>query len=253
MSRRGISSQDVCQAAEALIAQGQTPTQAHIREYLGRGSKGTIHKYLKQWKQNCFQKISHPSSTELIHAKSLFEEKCALEKVIEKQITENERLSIQLVDAERDLMQVQEKNLQLNLAVDQLKSGYTHLEIKYQFLQEAYQVLREEKDTALQLLMVDKNEQINRLMEELKALNETALKAVREQGYQTDDALMQEKVLNLNLKQKVEDLEKTIKNLQTQLIRLSQSEQNLKATLERQRERIATFEQDKADKTEKTK
>lgn len=248
MSRKGIRSQDVFEAAKVLSAQGQTPTQAHIREYLGRGSKGTIHKYLKQWKQNCFQKIAHPSSTELTHTKTLFEEKCSLEKVIEKQMSENAQLSVQLVNTEQRLMQAQEKNLQLNLVIDELKAEYAPLAIKHQSLEAAYQVLREERDTVLQAVMLDKNAQINGLMEELKAVNEAALKAMKAQGYQTDDALMQEKVLNLNLKQKVEDLEKTLKNLQTQLLRLNQSEQALKT---KQRERIADFGPDKTDKAKK--
>jgi hypothetical protein len=217
LSRTGITSKDVFKAAETLIAQDQTPTQESIREYLGRGSRGTIHKYLKQWKKNCFQKGGAYSNMETIDIKTVLEEKRALEKVIEKQITQNELLATQLVDAERSLMQTQEKNQQLIIALEKFKEQHTPLEMAHKSLQEAYQVLREGQDKALQTLMIDKNQHIESLRQELKEVNQTSLASVMDIGYRGDDALMMEKVKTLHLKDQVIALEKTVETLKQQL------------------------------------
>lgn len=217
MSRIGITSKDVFKAAETLVAQYQTPTQESIREYLGRGSRGTIHKYLKQWKQNCFQKWGIYSNTEVIDLKTVLEEKRALEKMIEKQIMQHELLTAQLVDAERGLIQAQEKNQQLMVALEKLKEQYTPVEMAHKSLQEAYEVLREGQDKALQTLMIDKNQQIESLRQELKEVNQTSLASVMDIGYRGDDALMMEKVKTLHLKDQVIALEKTVGTLKQQL------------------------------------
>ena|GEM_PF-2130176 len=52
MIRKGISYEDVIQAADTLRAQGETPTIERIRHILGgTGSNTTISKYLNEWRQ----------------------------------------------------------------------------------------------------------------------------------------------------------------------------------------------------------
>ncbi|WP_418139973.1 DNA-binding protein (plasmid) [Oceanimonas smirnovii] len=46
----GITDQDVFGAADALVANGQKPTQTGIREFLGGGSFATIGPALKKWR-----------------------------------------------------------------------------------------------------------------------------------------------------------------------------------------------------------
>lgn len=46
----GITDQDVFNAADALVANGQKPTQTGIREFLGGGSFATIGPALKKWR-----------------------------------------------------------------------------------------------------------------------------------------------------------------------------------------------------------
>lgn len=46
----GITDQDVFNAADALVANGQKPTQTSIREFLGGGSFATIGPALKKWR-----------------------------------------------------------------------------------------------------------------------------------------------------------------------------------------------------------
>ena len=46
---RGITEQDVFQAADALLTNGQRPTIERVRRELGRGSPNTVNKLLDQW------------------------------------------------------------------------------------------------------------------------------------------------------------------------------------------------------------
>ncbi len=247
MARIGITAKEIFKVAETLVAQGKTPTQDTIREYLGRGSKGTIHKYLKQWKQNCFKKGSLNSNTiDLMDPKTFFEEKDVLDKTIQKQLDQNEQLTAQLVDTERRLNQVQEKNQQLMVELEYFKRQYTSLEAEHKILQEAYQVLREGQNKALQTLIEDKNQLVESLRQELREVNQASLAQVREMGYQGDEALMEEKVKSLNLQEKVSALEKELSSLQQQLAREQQANQPLRNEIEKQRrliENTVTFPQ----------
>lgn len=51
MARSGISYEQVQQAANALVAAGKNPTIAAVREALGTGSAGTIHRFLTQYRE----------------------------------------------------------------------------------------------------------------------------------------------------------------------------------------------------------
>lgn len=49
MSRPGVTYQDIAAAAQELKGQGKNITIENIRANLGKGSIGTINKYLRQW------------------------------------------------------------------------------------------------------------------------------------------------------------------------------------------------------------
>lgn len=59
MSRIAVNSKGVFKAAKNLVEQDQNTIQESIREYLGRSSRATIHKYLKQCKRTCCKKGFH--------------------------------------------------------------------------------------------------------------------------------------------------------------------------------------------------
>ena len=50
MARPGISFEQVAQAADSMIAEGQQPTIQAVRERLGTGSPNTIHRHLTTWR-----------------------------------------------------------------------------------------------------------------------------------------------------------------------------------------------------------
>lgn len=51
MSRPGVTQADIEQAATALQSRGKNPTVDSVREFLGTGSKSTITRHLRAWKQ----------------------------------------------------------------------------------------------------------------------------------------------------------------------------------------------------------
>ncbi len=52
MARKLINLDDITHAARDLVARGEQPSTLKIYEILGRGSYGTITKYLKQWEES---------------------------------------------------------------------------------------------------------------------------------------------------------------------------------------------------------
>lgn len=46
---KGISEQDVHEAADALLAEGLRPTIERLRQRLGRGSPNTVNRYIDTW------------------------------------------------------------------------------------------------------------------------------------------------------------------------------------------------------------
>ena len=219
MSNKGINSQDVFKAAENLVAKGQTPTQEKIRGYLGRGSRGTIHKYLKQWKKTCFEKGFHPHGSQATENKVSSQEKQSLEKLIQKQILDQEKLSAEMLETERQLTKAKEQNRALTTNLEESKFQYAIVETAYKNLQESYQALRESQENIFQALIKDKNQHIESLRQELKELNEASLMAVKDIGYQADEALIVEKLKTIHLSDQVKALQKTVEDLKKELLK----------------------------------
>ena len=55
---RGITEDDVHQAADALVAGGERPTVDRIRSHLGTGSPNTVTRWLETWWQGLGARLS---------------------------------------------------------------------------------------------------------------------------------------------------------------------------------------------------
>lgn len=120
---KGITRQQVFEAANLIAAKGLGPTQDSVRAFLGSGSRATLHKYLKEWKQACFQK----SSINMLDGagedvQELLKEKHELEQIIDKQTKKNEHLSFLLVEAELENARSREKVQRLEAELKLLKN-----------------------------------------------------------------------------------------------------------------------------------
>ena len=57
MARKGVTYEQVVEAAKAIEAEGENPTIQRVLQRLGTGSPNTIHRHLRSWKeQNAPQK-----------------------------------------------------------------------------------------------------------------------------------------------------------------------------------------------------
>ncbi len=74
MPRPRVTKQEVYDAANAIVAKQQMPNVAKIRDLLGHGSFNTIHKYFRNWKQECYKTGTVSNETDLTKYNSLAEE-----------------------------------------------------------------------------------------------------------------------------------------------------------------------------------
>lgn len=59
---RGINENDVWQAADALLLEGQRPTIERVRQKIGRGSPNTVSPYLDTWFRSLGRRIADPGA-----------------------------------------------------------------------------------------------------------------------------------------------------------------------------------------------
>lgn len=64
---RGIQRQDVWDAADAVLLQGDKPTIERVRQYLGSGSPNTVGPHLDQWFRQLGKRISEPGAFATTH------------------------------------------------------------------------------------------------------------------------------------------------------------------------------------------
>lgn len=62
---RGITEQDVLEAADALLARGERPTIERVRQELGRGSPNTVNRHLDVWWSSLAQRVQGRSGSML--------------------------------------------------------------------------------------------------------------------------------------------------------------------------------------------
>jgi len=202
MPKKIISKQKVIQAAQSIAENGKSPTLSAVRLKLGnQGSLSTIHKYLKEWKENCFKQISNVggSSKELT---TVIEEKRTVEQLLRQQKLKNEQLSQELIQSEKALLQLKAESQDLEKANILLKNELKELSLQRDHLETLYQEIKAERKALYDRELAEKNRLIEGLQEELKMANQQAITKVREMGYERDDAVMQEKVKIINLQEK---------------------------------------------------
>lgn len=212
----------VFEAAQALVKQGRIPTQDSVRQYLGRGSRGTIHKYLQQWKQACFENSSQGLEQSQEPASGWIEAKLSLEQALEKQIQLNKVLSQDLLQTERELARLREQaNLQQKQLTD-WQAVQQRREAESEKIKTAYEAVCMERETAIQHVIEDKNRLIEKLRIELKAVYEENLKQIQEWSFKKEDQLLQEKVKCLNYEEQFKRLKEERGKQAAELLALRQ-------------------------------
>jgi len=244
MARKGITKNEVKLSANGFVKEGLLPTAAGIRERLGRGSLTTIQKYFREWKKESYQNIVTPKSGSLAE-EGLLKEPSVKLQALEKRLMEleehNKALNQELMKKEQENLKLNKENLQLSQNLKELTDTYKNLSIRFESLNNAYKDLKCERDSTLEKMMSDKNRQIERLTQELKEVNGTHFNILREVGRKGDEALIQEKVACINLKEKVNELQKQIKLMEERLILEAKAKEPLQREIKQQKALIDHF------------
>jgi hypothetical protein len=224
MTKKTISKQQVIEAAKLLVANGHNVTLIAIRQQLGHsGSLSTIHKYLSQWKQQCFKRMvtntDETSSNDLI----LIEEFRALKLELQKQISRNEIYANELINTETTIIKLTEANQQLQATVQQLQTNLDTVTKEKVILEDCYQKLTKEIVSNRDATILQQEQTIESLRQEIQTINQTSFNAVQQISFAGHDALLQEKVKSLNLEEKVKELQQLVVQQQNKLAILSKA------------------------------
>lgn len=242
-----ITPQAVFKAAQDLIGKGISPTQESIRAFLGRGSRGTIHKYLKQWKEECFQKAARGEvPVESQNVSLILQEKVVLEATLARQIQKNEALSSELFSAEREIARLRETHTVEQQQLETLQAACQKLEKDYGQIKAVYEGMCLERDRAVAVVIEDKNRLLMKLQEELRETHQENLERIRDLSFRDDDLLMQEKIKSLNYEEKIKTLSEEVKKLAGDYDKAQRLLEPLKQEIAKQKKLIEdklTFEQ----------
>lgn len=224
MARTGITYDDVVNATELLVAQGEPPTIDRIRALTGTGSKTTIAHHLKVWKarqaqakQLC-QKESLPEAL-VVTMRGLWER--MLDQADEKVegIKQDLDQTIQTLQAQNK--NLEESNARWQQQLQQMKQEKERLSSDKAALEQGLQQFKNEQialtvrnDDMVKLLQEkqDRVEELNRLSKNLQANLEHFREASKEQRLSEQQ----------HHRQIQNQLEQTIKQLKEELIVLKQ-------------------------------
>ena len=220
-----VSKQAVIQVVEKLILANCMPTIAAIRSQLNSGSETTIHKYLSQWKWQCFVKmvIDSNKQSNILIDQELIEEHRALKLELQKQLSHNETYAKELINAEATIIKLTETNQQFQTTVKKLQNDLDATTKEKEALQDCYQKLTEAVASNRDAAILQQEQTIESLRQEIQTINQTSFNAVQQVSFAGHDALLQEKVKTLNLEEKLKELQQLVIQQQNKLAILSKA------------------------------
>lgn len=219
MARVGITQSDVYKAAQAIAEDGAFPTIQSVRAKIGSGSLVTIHKHLLAWKQERLlaPALKFEAGKDATKVKSVIHEKQNLEKAVQRQIEQNVAMSSQLLDLEQENIGLKSK---LSASLEQiqiLSAENSNLMNKVASHDDLLKQLKESHMAALNIILSDKNAEIESLKAELKTVHLASIEMVRKTSFEGQDLLMLERVKTINLNDQVKALNAKIHQLEQKL------------------------------------
>lgn len=216
MLKNKVTREDVYALATKIVRQGSMPTHILLKSKLGKGSDTTIQKYFKQWKEECFKKSianCNPDTAnfnKITESYEFLQKKKHLEQALNKKIAQNELYAKELINAEKANIVLREENYQLQIANQELQLKLIGAEATNSALEQVTQKIQNELNLNKNKTIEKMQQTIDNLRSELKTLNETGIIALRETSTKGHDALMQEKVISINLQAKIDNLYKDL-------------------------------------------
>ena len=235
--KKNLHKNQIFDAANAISNSGNIPTLNKVREYLGTGSKVTIHKYFRQWKQECFKNFSSLNKIVAID-NNLLEEHSFLKLELQRQLERNDSYAQELINAEKTNIELKEEILQLQSSIKQSQLELAEIKAAKKTLEQINKQIQNKLDIHSNQAIQKMQQTIDDLRLELKTLNETSINALRETSNQGHEALMQEKVANINLQTKIDSLTKELLENKKQLNEAIMSAQMQIRSLSRENEQL---------------
>ena len=225
MIKKTISKQQIIQVAESLVLANCMPTVTAIRTQLNSGSETTIHKYLSQWKWQCFTKMVNGSKEQssISVDQELIESHRTLKLELQKQISHNEIYASELINAETTIIKLTATNQQLQTTIQKLQNDLDSAIKEKEILKDCYQKLTEAVASNRDDTILQQEKTIESLRQEIQTINQTSFNAVQQVSFAGHDALLQEKVKTLNLEEKVKELQQLVVQQQNKLAILSKA------------------------------
>jgi len=219
MARPGITQDDVYQAAQDIAEAGAFPTISSVHAKLGTGSLGTIHKHLLAWKQERLlaPALKFETGKDAIKVKTIVNEKIELETVVQKQVTQNVAMSARLLSLEQENTELKAK---LTTALDKiqgLSAENSDLIAKIATHDALLAELKVAHTETLNIILADKNSEIESLKSELKTVHLASVEMVRKTSFEGQDLLMIERVKTINLSDQLKALNAKIAQVEQKL------------------------------------
>ena len=219
MGRPGITQGDVYNAAQEIAEGGAFPTIQAVHAKLGTGSLGTIHKHLLTWKQERLlaPAIKFETGKDAVKVKTIIHEKLELEKIVQKQIAQNVAISAQLLEIEQENTELK---ADLAASIEQLRtlsSENSNLNNKMTAHDHLLAELKASHTEILNVVLADKNAELESLKVELKTVHLASVEMVRKTSFEGQDLLMTERVKTINLTESIKILNAKITQLEQKL------------------------------------
>jgi len=219
MGRPGITQADVYNAAQAIAETGAFPTIQSVHARIGSGSLGTIHKHLAAWKQERLlaPAIKFEAGKDAVKVKTLVNTKLELEKIVQQQIAQNVAMSAQLLEIEQENTELKAKLAVTTEKIQTLSVENSNLTNKMVAHDSLLAELKAAYTDMLNVILSDKNAEIESLKAELKTVHLASIETVRKTSFEGQDLLMTERVKTINLSDQVKSLNAKLKALEQQL------------------------------------
>lgn len=128
------------------------------------------------------------------------------------------RHSTVLIAAEHELAKLQNLEQQQALSIKERDLEITVLQTKVEALETAFAAINNDRHTILAAAIANKEQLIESLRNELQSTNQQYLAEIRAINASNHDKLMQEKIVNINLQEKINQLQKKIASLENNMV-----------------------------------
>lgn len=219
MKHNKVTKQKLYIIANQIAKEGLIPSHRLLRNRLGGGSNSTIQKYFRLWKKERFGIVNNNevNTNNLNESENLLEKYRILVQTYNKQITQNEHYSQELINTEKANVVLKDKNHQLQTQLQTVQLELKELKNINNALKQVTTEIKNKLENNDNKTIQNLQQNIDNLKTELKKLNETSLEALRDACTKSHEVLMQEKLIGINLQAKIDSLYKELIDSKKQL------------------------------------